>query len=160
MKSERRSEAFIASCMRVHADLILLTLSVLAISHDEAKTKPQPESPPLLQCHYKTHTHTRKHTRTHTHRRARTHTIWDISSSGLMTLTYIVLLFTGDRVAADFSVLYRCQVPEKNQWSFHHFTLSTWWLSHTWTVLQGLTKHPFTEGRKNFVSYERRKNKV
>lgn len=60
------------------------------------------------------------------HTRAAGLTVLCIISCEAIPLTYIVLLFTRDRVAADFSVLYRCQVPEKKQktglkaFSLHH----------------------------------------
>lgn len=95
---------FFSSCKRVHGDLIILIFSLCAYSHDEAKTKP--ESPPWLGRRYKP---------THTTLTSRKRTMSHVSPCESITLTDIVLLFTRDRVAADFSVLDCCQVPEKKQ---------------------------------------------
>lgn len=105
----------------VHTDLIILSLSWCASSHDEAKNNPHPS--PLHLWGVDTNPHRRIW-------RAVKHTLSCIGSCDVTPLTYIVLLFTGDGVTADFSVLDRCQVPEKEQrQDWECFLFTTLWLS-------------------------------
>lgn len=91
----------ISSRSEVHADLIISISPITRLLAWRGK-KPNPGQSPLERRGVVINRHT------------------DLSGSRIssgesITLTYIVLLFTWDGVAADFSVLYRCQVPKKKQ---------------------------------------------